>query len=131
MKNLHLFSVIEVLDSEPKMNRDNQNLQDMDKDGNKLFFVHVKETAKNEKFNIEEVNIVRYKSLVHLQNGNHVVALKEVAMGESNGSFTKVNKYYTILRTVDATKPLEAVFTESEKIIKEEKSKQVETPKKK
>jgi hypothetical protein len=111
MKNLIKgFAKINVLGCEPKL-ENGTTRQAMDRDGNPIWEIHVQEEELNEKFNIMQKVINKYKSLEDLSEGEHIAEIRQVNMGEGSGSFISVKNFFTVLRSVEKTATLEGVFS--------------------
>jgi len=103
MKNsIRNMAKINVLECVPRL-ESGTTRQAFDKDGNLLWDIHIQETKLNEKFNIEENVINRYKSLEDLSEGEHIVEVKQTNMGEGSGSFVSVKSFYTVIRSIEKT----------------------------
>lgn len=99
---------INVLKCEPKL--DQNQRQDFDKEGNKLWNIFIREQVFNEEFNEMESLIKRYKTLEELPVGEHIVEVKMSSMGQGSGDFVSVNKYFTVLRKIQDTATLKDIF---------------------
>ena len=87
------YAKIQVVSCEERFEKDSKH-QAMDSDGNKLWDIHVKEKKFNEKFGEEEVNL-----------------LKQVNIGETKGTFTAVNSFFTILEAIEPTATFKDAFS--------------------
>lgn len=101
---------INVLSCEPRMNRDRPNIQETDRDLNPLWSIDCLEKTYNEKHNRMMEGINKYKTLVELEPGEHIVKLKVSTIGEAKGSFTAVNKFYTVVSTIDKDTKIGGIF---------------------
>lgn len=107
---LKSLAKINVVKCEPKTARDS-DIQERDKLGNALWSTTVKETVFNEEFNENEVAFKKYKSFVDIAKGDHLVNLKVTNIGETKGTFTGVNTFYTIINTVDEKTSVGDIFS--------------------
>lgn len=101
---------INVLSCEPRMNRENPNIQEVDRDYNPLWSIDCLEKTYNEKHNRMMEGINKYKTLVDLEPGEYIAKLKVTTIGETKGTFTAVNKYYTVLSTIDKDVKIGSIF---------------------
>lgn len=101
---------INVLSCEPRMNRERPNIQETDKDLNPLWSIDCLEKTYNEKHNRMMEGINKYKTLIDLEPGEHLVKLKVSTIGEAKGSFTAVNKFYTVVSTIDKDVKVGSIF---------------------
>lgn len=113
MKNAEQnFAKIKVLSCEQRLNRDSGR-QDFDKEGNPLWTVQALDLSYNEEFKIMEQKVTKYKSITEIDPGDHIVNFKATYMGEGNGSFIKINTFYTILKTVSPKATIDSLFNET------------------
>lgn len=105
-----VFAKINVLGCEEKIHHETKR-QDMDKEGKMLFLVDVEEEVWNEKYSRMQSQIVSYKSLEDIKEGEHVVELKVTHMAEGSGNFIKVKSFYRIEKTIDPKVLLKDVFS--------------------
>lgn len=108
MKN---FVKLEVLKSEPRMDFQNKEQQERDKDGELLWDIGVKEEIFNEEFNMMETVLTKYKSTLPLDKGPQIVELKATQMGQASGDFVSINSYYKIIQSLDMNAKIGDIFS--------------------
>ena len=105
-----IIAKVLVLKSEVKTAHGSDR-QEFDKDNNPLWNLFIQENVWDEEFKVMKVDIKRYKSLLVLKEGEHIVELKKTSMGEGSGTFITIKNYYTILSKIDDKMTMEGFIS--------------------